>query len=341
MNVYLYSGMQKLIEKSGVGRALYHQREAAGKKGIIIVTCLAEADILHINTVFPKSLWMAKLAKRKGIPVIYHAHSTKEDFKNSFLGSNLFDGLFGKWIKVCYNSADAIITPTEYAKQLLLGYGIKKRIEVISNGIDLDYYNTDLVDRNHFREKFGYGKDDKIIMSAGLIIDRKGIEDFVKLAEYLPQYKFIWFGETNLYTVPGRIRKAVKTKVPNLRFAGYVTKEILREAYGSCDLFLFPSKEETEGIVVLEALAMKIPVLLRDIPVYSDWLEKGKQVYKAGDFISFVEQSVNILEYKYPSVVEEGYRVLDKRSLNKVGQQLNDYYREIISENRVRSENTL
>ena len=72
LNVYLYSGMQKLIEKSGVGRALYHQREAAGKKGIIIVTCLAEADILHINTVFPKSLWMAKLAKRKGIPVIYH-----------------------------------------------------------------------------------------------------------------------------------------------------------------------------------------------------------------------------------------------------------------------------
>ncbi len=54
-----------------------------------------------------------------------------------------------------------------------------------------------------------------------------------------------------------------------------------RQRYSGSDLFLFPSYEETEGIVVLEALAMKIPLLLRDIPVYNGWLEKGRDVYQA------------------------------------------------------------
>ena len=53
-------------------------------------------------------------------------------------------------------------------------------------------------------------------MSAGLWIDRKGITDFVELAKRMPQYDFVWYGESNLYTVPAKIRKAVKTKLPNL-----------------------------------------------------------------------------------------------------------------------------
>lgn len=46
-------------------------------------------DVVHINTVFPHSFFLAKKAKRHGIPVVYHAHSTKEDFRNSYVGSKL------------------------------------------------------------------------------------------------------------------------------------------------------------------------------------------------------------------------------------------------------------
>ena len=60
-------------------------------------------------------------------------------------------------------------------------------------------------------------------MSVGLTIERKGVCDFVELAKRMPQYKFIWFGETNLDTVPLNVRKAVETKLPNLCFAGYAS----------------------------------------------------------------------------------------------------------------------
>lgn len=330
MKVYLYSEMQKMIEKSGVGRALYHQQSAAKQNNIGIARGLEDADIVHINTVFPGSLRIAERAKKKGIPVVFHAHSTKEDFRNSYIGANLFAPLFGKWIRYCYNKGTMIITPTEYSKKLLQSYGIDKRIEAVSNGVDLMFFDRNKVRRESFRKRYGYSMDQKIIMSVGLTIERKGVSDFVELAKRMPEYQFIWFGETNLNTIPARTRKAVCTKLPNLRFAGYAKPGELRDAYGSCDLFLFPSKEETEGIVVLEALAMKIPILLRQIPVYEDWLTDNKDVYKAGNPDGFELMTKRIINGELPDLTEAGYRVAEERSIEKVGKKLSRIYRECL-----------
>lgn len=327
MKVYLYSGMQNLIEKSGVGRAFHHQEDAAKQNNIELVQNIEEADVVHINTVFPNSLLMSYLSQKKKVPVIYHAHSTKEDFRNSYLGSNMFSEAFCKWIKLCYESADIIITPTKYSKSLLRSYGITKPIEVVSNGIDLNYYNRKNVEKGSFRNKYGYKKDDKIVMCVGLIIDRKGILDFVELAKKMPEYEFIWFGEANLRAVTHNVKKAVQTKLPNLKFPGYINKEELREAYRDCDLFLFPSKEETEGIVVLEALAMKVPVLLRDIPVYKDWLVEDRDVYKASNLDEFEVKIKDILEGKSQSLVENGYKVVQNKTIEKVGERFVEIYK--------------
>ena len=62
MKVFLYSGMQKMIEKSGVGRAIYHQKKAAAFNDIELVDNLEDADVVHINTIFPKSYELAKEA---------------------------------------------------------------------------------------------------------------------------------------------------------------------------------------------------------------------------------------------------------------------------------------
>ena len=103
-----------MIEKSGVGKAAYHQLSAAEQNNIGIAHGLEDADIVHINTVFPRSLWLAKKARKREIPVAYHAHSTKEDFRSSYIGSDFFAPLFGKCIQYCYGSVTIIITPTEY-----------------------------------------------------------------------------------------------------------------------------------------------------------------------------------------------------------------------------------
>lgn len=331
MKVYIYSEMQDKIEKSGVGRAIYHQKAGLSANGIELTDDYRQADVIHINTVFPKSFFLALKAKRLGIPVVYHAHSTKEDFRNSYIGSNLFAGLFKHWIKLCYSLGDVIVTPSEYSKQLLESYNIRKEITVISNGIDLDKYNRSKSGGKAFREKYGYSDTDKVIMSAGLLIKRKGILDFIELAKRMPQYKFIWFGWSDMRFVGREVRRALKENVPNLTFAGYVPPEELKAAYSGCDLFLFPSYEETEGIVVLEALAMKIPVLLRDIPVYSGWLNNCEDVYKANSLEDFGRTACDILEYALPNLTEQGYQAVEKKNIQHIGEQLCDAYRRAIS----------
>lgn len=327
MKVYIYSEFQDKIEKSGVGRAIYHQKAGLAANGIECTDNCKEADVIHINTVFPKSFFLALKAKRLGIPVVYHAHSTKEDFRDSYIGSNLFAGLFKLWIKLCYSMGDVIVTPSEYSKKLLESYHIKKDIAVISNGIDLSAYNKSESAGKAFREKYGYSDSDKVIMSAGLTIKRKGILDFIELAKRMPQYKFIWFGSADLRFVGKEVRRAVAEDIPNLTFAGYVPPEQLKAAYSGSDLFLFPSYEETEGIVVLEALAMKIPVLLRDIPVYDGWLVDGKRLYKADSNEAFEKTACMILEHQLPDLTEWGYDAVEKKNIEHIGSQLLGAYK--------------
>ena len=333
MTVLLHSGHYQLIEKSGVGRAIKHQMKALALNDIPYTTDPKEPfDVIHINTVFPESYLLGRKAKHQGKKVIYHAHSTEEDFRNSFLLSNQLSPLFKKWISMCYASADLIITPTPYAKELLDGYGLGKPVVAVSNGIDLDFFKRDSGDAARFRERYRLSRDDKLVVSVGLYIERKGVIDFVELAKRLPQYKFIWFGYTNLNTVPARVRAAVETKLDNLLFAGYVPPEVLKQAYCGSDLFLFPTYEETEGIVLLEALAMKLPALVRDIPIYRKWLTDGVDVYKAGDIGGFERKIRAILENEVPSLTDAGYRVAEERDLKIIGRQLAELYSAEIEE---------
>ena len=53
-----------------------------------------------------------------GRPVVYYGHSTMQDFRDSFVGSNLLAPLFGRWIRFCYDLGDVVITPTPYSQQI-------------------------------------------------------------------------------------------------------------------------------------------------------------------------------------------------------------------------------
>ena len=329
MKILIYSGLLKIVSKSGVGEAVRHQRKVLELLKIPYTNDIREEfDIIHLNTIFPDSLIISKWAKWKNKKVIYYAHSTKEDFQNSFRGSNWIAPLFKKWITYCYNSGDLIITPTNYSKDLLRTYEIKTPIYSLSNGVDTEFFKQETEKTGSFRKKYHIHGNQKVIMSVGHYIDRKGILDFVQLAKELPQYQFYWFGYTNLKLVTKEVRDAIQTQLSNLHFPGYITRTELRDVYNGSDLFLFLTKEETEGIVLLEALATKTPILVRDIPIYRDWLIDNETVYKAKHLQEFKEKIIQLLEGSLPDLTEAAYQIALERDLRKIGQNLLAIYQQ-------------
>ena len=332
MKVLLYSEALNKIKNSGLGKAIRHQQKALEYVNIpYTLNENDEYDLLHINTYFLKSYFLAKKAKRKGKKIVYHAHSTEEDYKNGFILSKQTSKLFKKWLIKCYSLGDVIVTPTLYSKKLLEGYkGLEdKKIYAVSNGIELDFMKKDIKKGKEFRTKYGYTKDDKVIIGIGLYIERKGIVDFVELAKRMPQYKFIWFGYSPLCATTKKVRDAVNTKLDNLVFAGYVDSTEIKGAMSGADLYLFPTLEETEGIPIIEACACKQNAIIRDIPIFDGWLKDGVNVYKAKDIDEFEKKINMFFEGKLPSLVEEAYKVAEQRDLKKVGIELKKIYESI------------
>ena len=346
VRVFLYSECKWLICKSGVGKALTLQKRALEKNNIYYTTKKNDFfNVIHINTFGIRSLYLAKKYKRKNIKVIITAHTIVEDFKNSFRFTyrKTIQELFRAWLKNYYSNADILIAPTQYVKDLLQSekYNISIPIKVISNGVDLDIFSND-TDKNECRKelinyinsKMGKDKEklngnDKIIISVGLFLERKGILNFIELAKMLPEYKFIWFGHTSNILIPRKISKAIKgcKKMQNIFFPGYIEHSLLAKAYKAADLFLMLSYEETEGLVVLEALSSEVQTIINDISVYKDWLEDNVHCYKIElekDTIITLDSKIvklikNILHNTKDKTIERGFEIAKERDLRKIG----------------------
>lgn len=327
MKVCLYTGSLKVIAKSGIGQAVLHQHSMLENIGAEITTKIKkDTEIVHLNTVFPDSVKIALLARLCRKRVIYYGHSTMEDFCNSFKLSNFFAPMFKVWIKFCYSLGDVIITPTDYSKKILESYGIKTPIYALSNGVDTDFFAPSAQRRQRFRSKYHLLETEKAVLSVGHYIERKGILDFIELAQLMPNVHFFWFGYTNKSLIPALIRNAIQNAPSNLIFPGYVDRDELCDAYCGCDLFDFMSYEETEGIVVLEALASGIPTIIRNIPVYEEWLNDKVNVYKANCTEHFYTLTSAILSGNLPNLSKQEIATAKQRSLKKTACHLMALY---------------
>ncbi len=337
MKVLLYFEGEKIMSISGIGRARKHQILACESAGIdYTLDPMDDYDILHINTYLFNSNAIINKARKEGKGIIYHAHSTEEDFRNSYIFSNQIAPLFKKYIVSLYSQADEIITPTPYSKKLLESYGIDLPITPISNGINLDRFQYDEEKIKAFRRYFSLKENDRVVLGVGMLFERKGILDFFEVARRLPEYKFIWFGTTPKVSLPKSILTAIDERPLNVIMPGYVKGAIIDGAYLDADCFFFPSYEETEGIVVLEALASKLQVIVRDIGAFDGWLDDKENCYKGKDVDDFVHIISSYIDGKLPDTSDRGYLTAKDRSIECVGEQLREVYCRVYEKSKQR-----
>lgn len=278
-------------------------------------------DILHINIPFLRSISAVRRARKKGVKIVMSSHATAEDFSGVWRVSNFLIPLARRYYRFVYNKADVVIAPTEYTKSLLLGYPVKKRIEVVSCGVDFSKFKQE--------EKRNYDKsrEELVVFNVANAIPRKGINSFIELAKKFPRNNFFWCGKifkSFLY------KKLPKNLPPNLEFKGFVPDIV--EFYHKGDIFLFPSYEENQGMVILEAASAGLPILVRDLPAYRGWLADGENCLIAKNEAEFADKLEKLLNDSglRERLGKAAEKMAESHNLKNIGKKLIDIYQSLL-----------
>jgi 1,2-diacylglycerol-3-alpha-glucose alpha-1,2-glucosyltransferase len=279
-------------------------------------------DILQTNTPWPRSIYYMKKAKARGKKVIIWSHVTMEDAMQVFWFTPFFAPLLKRYLKYAYGLADVVFCPTVYTKSLLAAYGLPaEKLVVQSNAVDLKRFFFDEQARVATRQKFGL--DSIVVGTIGQVQPRKGVDTFLRLADRFSNLQFIWFG--NFFSK--LIVKPLPANLPkNTQFTGFV--ENILKAFNTLDIFIFPSYEENQGMVILEAAAVGLPILVRDIPAYNGWLVHGENCLKAKTDEEF-EQYLNQLttdETLRKRLGSQAKKLAQDNSLEALGERLRTVY---------------
>lgn len=291
------------LGRSGIGTAVENQRKAladgeydlltspwaggspttAGLKRAVGDSLFASYDLAHCNLIGPGTVAVAEHAKRNGIPLVLHAHVTREDFAGSFRGSTAVGPALERYLRWLYSRADLVVCPSAYTKAVLSSYPIEAPIRTVTNGVDTDSLEGYETLREPYRRRFGL--DGLVVFAVGNVFERKGVSTFCRLAERTA-HEFVWFGpyDTGPHADP-TVRRRVRSPPSNVTFTGWV--DDIRGAYGAGDVYLFPTKVENQGIAVLEAMACGAAVVLRDIPVFEEFYTDGVDCLKCETLTEF------------------------------------------------------
>lgn len=227
-------------------------------------------DILQINTPWICSLYLIKKAKKLKKKIIIYSHVTAEDAAQVFWFNKYLFKLIRIYLTYIYSQVDIVFCPTEYTKNLLTSYGLKEdKLVVQSNGVDTTFYTQNTQKRELTRKT--YNLNGLAIGTVGLVIPRKGVDIFLKLAQKYSNNQFIWFGK--IYSK--FLAKSLPKNLPaNVQFTGFIQDII--GAFSALDIFIFLSNEENQGMVLLEAASIGLPILARDLPAYRGWLRHNE-----------------------------------------------------------------
>jgi glycosyltransferase involved in cell wall biosynthesis len=223
-----------------------------------------EFDILHVHLPFAANI-LVNINRKLSSRVVYTAH-IGEERKRFALDSSapLALKLFSPDLYLMKRVRKSVVL-NESLKEKLVKKGIaRERLEVIPNGINVEDFNVSKEENQRIREKYGL-VEGMTVMFAGTVTPRKGVLQLIRAGEILNLGKKVLFlivGNLNLdREYAQKVVEYAKIKGVNAKFTGFVPYEELKALYSACDIFVLPSFEEGQGVVLLEAMASGKPLI--------------------------------------------------------------------------------
>jgi glycosyltransferase involved in cell wall biosynthesis len=186
------------------------------------------------------------------------------------------------------NRCDGVIVPTFSTEEYLRLIGVKSRICVQPTGVDFDKFNQPhVISSASLRKKLGLKHDDIVLLSVSRLGKEKNIKFLLDALEALPRLiqlkaKLVVVGE-------GDDREYLQNRIAQkglsgvVQLIGEITPGNIPAYYQMADIFVFASKSETQGMVILEAMSAGLPVVAIRSSGIDDVIEDGKTGFKTLD----------------------------------------------------------
>jgi len=271
----------------------------------VVINSEGSGDVFHSHTYGPYYFWKGKNYKGKRILTV---HVIPDSIKGSLPMYKLLMPLIKWYFKKVYSYADVCIALSPMVEKAIRDLDVTTRIVKIYNPILINRWKRTEEMRKKGREILGLPDKCFVILGVGQLQGRKGVEDFLDIAEAVPEAKFVWAGGRPFGILTegiARIDAKAKRASENLQFTGLVDLMEMPAIYAAADMLLFPSYQENCPIAPLEAAACGMPVVFRDIEEYG--LLYDNPYLKAKTTSEFVDLTKRLIHDE--SFYEEGLKI--------------------------------
>jgi 1,2-diacylglycerol 3-alpha-glucosyltransferase len=223
-------------------------------------------DLVHIHTPFIAHYAGVRFARRAGLRAVVTYHTFFEEYLHHYLP--VLPRRIGRLLARSFTrsqcaAVEAVIAPSEQMRAVLTDYGLTTPIHVLPTGLAADRFRAG--NGAAFRASAGIPTDRPLVTYIGRVAHEKNIaflvEVFAEVVRSMPSALLVIAGE-------GPARESLRAQVRALglgnqvHFAGYLERDTeLLDCYAAADVLVFASRTETQGLVLLEAMAQGTPVV--------------------------------------------------------------------------------
>jgi glycosyltransferase involved in cell wall biosynthesis len=243
----------------------------------VVLEAAPAYDLIHIQTPFAAHYAGLQAARQLGKPVLATYHTLFEEYLHHyipFLPARGLKALARRFSRGQCNALDAVVVPSTAMLTRLRSYGVETGLHVLPTGLPESAFRPG--DRARFRTRHHIHAETPVALYVGRVAHEKNIafllETLARARQALPKLLLLITGEGP--ALPDLRRQAECLGLKDaVRFLGYLDRhEALPDAYAAADAFVFASRTETQGLVLLEAMAQGCPVVAQSVMGTADIL---------------------------------------------------------------------
>lgn len=301
-----------------------------------------DLDVIHVHSPFTMGRVGLHYARRYGIPIVFTYHTLYDQYVHYVpIAQDLARDITIKYSTNFCNQCDHVIVPSTEVEAKLKELRIKTPVSVIPTGVPIHKFKNG--DSTWLRKHYpSIPEDNKILLFVGRLTKEKNLEFLIKAFNLLKKDRH---DTTLVLTAQGPLEHELKQLVRDLGlslekdviFTGALPFDTLINVYYSADLFVFASLTETQGLVLIEAMAAGLPVVAVRANGVIDMVDDGVNGYLTPcdekEFINAIKK-VLVDDETYAVFRANAYKKADMLSSVNMAQKLEKIYLELYDKSR-------